>query len=89
MRRPGCAPGAASCGELKAQIAKQPICQTRTLEGKTGAPTGPRRAVERSIYNPLCRSRREPTSPFHRLPNVQSEGGARRAGGAVGVKKAS
>ena len=48
------APAAAPCGELKAQIAKQPICQARTLEGKTGDPTGPGRAVERSIYRTLA-----------------------------------
>ena len=81
LRRPGCAPAAAPCGELKAQIAKQPICQARTLEGKTGDPTGPRRAVERSIYRtlaPLAPGTHEPVSQEGGQPNVQSEACATR-----------
>ena len=80
-RRRGCAPGAASCGEPKAQIAKQPICQARTLEGKTGDPTGPCRAVERSIYRtlaPLAPGTHEPVSQEGGQPNVQSEACATR-----------
>ena len=81
-RRRGCAPGAASCGEPKAQIAKQPICQARTLHASlTCAPTGPRRAVERSRYNPhvsLAPGTHEPVSQEGGQPNVQSEACATR-----------
>ena len=84
LRRPGCAPGAASCGELKAQIAKQPICQTRTLEGKTGAPIGPRRAVERSVSAEARVLRaRNPRARFTGCPTCKAKA-ARRAGGALG-----
>ena len=65
-RRPGYAPAAASCGELKAQIAKQPICQARTLGGRPAlrpVPAEPWRDQDTTL---TCRSRPEPTSPFHR-----------------------
>ena len=65
-RRPGCAPAAAPCGEPKAQIAKQPICQARTLGGRPAlrpVPAEPWRDQDTTL---TCRSRPEPTSPFHR-----------------------
>jgi len=65
-RRRGCAPGAASCGEPKAQIAKQPICQARTLGGRPALRPVPAEPSRDQYTEHSRRSRREPTSPFHR-----------------------
>ena len=66
--------------------AKGPNCKAANLPGpharrKTGAPTGPRRAVERSIYRtlaPLAPGTHEPVSQEGGQPNVQSEACATR-----------
>ncbi len=66
LRRRGCAPGAAPCGEPKAQIAKRPICQARTLEEKPAPRPVPAEPWRDQYTEHSRRSRREPTSPFHR-----------------------
>ena len=65
-RRRGCAPAAAPCGELKAQIAKQPICQARTLGGRPALRPVPPSRGEIGVRPHPRPSRPEPTSPFHR-----------------------
>ena len=72
------------CGALRR--AKGPNCKAASLPDpharrKTGAPTGPRRAVERSIYRtlaPLAPGTHEPVSQEGGQPNVQSEACATR-----------
>ena len=76
----------ASAESQKTEHLDRPSCQDPHAE-PTNRSTGPCRAVTRwgeASYRFVCRTAGNPNTRFTRLPNVQSEGGARRAGGALG-----